>query len=877
MITDFSPINFNYKRNFNIKSIIFFVGLFAILSNINLFGQNIKFVEITKNVKLKHSAFDPIGMTGGVGVIDFDNDGFEDLYFTSGLIKDKLYRNINGKTFEEVTTNSDFDITGISLTSGVAIGDIDNDGLDDIIVAVGSNKPSLIFINEGNGKFKNISGIAGITTKSFATSVTLFDIDNDGLLDIYFGNYSPNPGEPCHPNILYINKGNRKFKEETIKWGLEDSGCTLATIFTDINNDGVFELYVGNDFGSLYGPNKLFVFDSTLNKYVDRAANFGISDRMSSMGIFSGDYDNDGFFDYYITNIDSNKFYKNIDGKKFTNVTVQSKTHIDRYFDTVNNTSVSPTSWGGGFVDLNHDSFLDLVVVNGHLLTPTNFPRDSNKVYQNLKNGKFDDVSNISGFNSPNKNRGCAYFDFDNDGDMDLITTAVVVTTQNTTNCEFYENVLPQSTNTNWLKIKLIGSTINRNAIGSKINLFIKDKIYKREIHGGGDTYYSQNTLTQHFGLAENKNIDSIEIIWRNGERKKIKSVGVNQTLKIIQEYFKSVDTTVCKGTIFINRVINKKEKFNFTYKAKNGADSIVTYNVDFKLPILNETILEFCEGDVFENQRLVKSFSTEKRGVSFNGCDSIFRRVVNVSSAPKIIKNIDICFGERYKGVFYTQNIKLEERIKNNEGCDSLITVNIKVLPSPTFEEIKYVCNGFMLFETKINSDTTIIDYFTTGGGCDSVYIRNFKVEPIRKYETTIAINNGEYYEENLITKDTSIIKKVRTDAGCDSIFIVNIKMVTSISNEFNSNEIKIYPNPFENSLNIDLTQLFDQNNGIIEVKELKITDILGETIIKQNGIICNNNIISITKLESLNKNQVYFLTLNINNKFYTFTIFKE
>jgi len=867
---------FKNKNCFKIQSKIFIITLLVVFSN-NLFSQNIKLNDITKIVKLKHSAFDPIGMTGGIGVIDFDNDGFEDLYFTSGLKKDLLYKNMNGKTFEEVTVNSDFNITGGLLTSGVAIGDIDNDGLDDIIVATGNNKPDLIFINEGSGKFKNISLIAGITTKSFASSVTLFDINNDGLLDIYFGNYSPSPGEPCHPNILYINKGNRKFQDETIKWGLEDPGCTLATMFTDINNDGVFELYVGNDFGNLYGPNKLFVFDSTLNKYIDKAANFGVSDKMSSMGIFSGDYDNDGFFDYYLSNIDSNKFYKNIAGQKFSNITVQSKTHIERYFDTTTNTFISPTSWGGGFVDLNHDSFLDLVVVNGNLLSPSNFPRDSNKIYKNLKNGQFEDVSNISGFNSSNKNRGFAYLDFDNDGDIDLVTAAVVIATQNTTNCEFYENVLPLTTNTNWLKIKLVGSSINRNAIGSKINLFMNNKIYKREIHGGGDTYYSQNTLTQHFGLAENTNIDSIEIIWRSGERQILKSVGVNQTLKIIQDYFNIVDTNVCRGTIFRNRVINKKEKFNFTYIAKNGADSIVTYNIDIREPVLNEIILEFCEGDVLENQRLEKGFSTEKNGVSFTGCDSVYRRVVNVSAAPKDTKNIDICYGERYKGVFYNRDIKLEERIKNNEGCDSLITVNIKVLPSPKFEEIKYVCNGYLYFETKLTSDTTIIDYFKTGAGCDSVYVRNFKVEPMRKFETNISINYGEYYEDNLITKDTSIVKKVRTDAGCDSLYIIKIQMITSISSEFNNNEIKIYPNPFENSLNIDLTQLFDQNNGIIEVKELKITDILGETILKQNGIIYNNNIISITKLESLNKNQVYFLTLNINNKFYTFTIFKE
>lgn len=859
-----------------IKAKILTLAFLMVLSN-TLFSQDIKLNDITKNVKLKHFAFDPIGMTGGIGVIDFDNDGFEDLYFTSGLRKDILYKNINGKSFEEVTTNSDFNITAGLMTNGVAIGDIDNDGLDDIIVATGNNKPDLIFINEDNGKFKNISESAGITTKSFSTSVTLFDINNDGLLDIYFGNYSPNPGEPCHPNILYINKGNRKFQDESLKWGLDDSGCTLATIFTDLNNDGVFELFVGNDFGNLYGPNRLFFWDSTLNKYIDKAEVYGVSDKMSSMGIFSGDYDNDGFFDYYLTNIDSNKFYKNNGGKKFSNITINSKTHIERYVDTTNNSFIAPTSWGGGFIDLNHDTFLDLVVVNGHLLSPSNFPRDSNKIYKNLKNGSFEDVSNISGFNSPNKNRGCAYFDFDNDGDMDIVTTSVVIASINSTNCEFYENVMPQSTNTNWIKIKLVGSTVNRNAIGSKINVFIKDKKYSKEIHGGGDTYFSQNTLTQHFGLADNNNIDSIEIIWRNGERKKLRDIKVNQYLNIIQDYFKSVDTIVCRGTIFKNRVINKNEKFNFNYTAKNGADSIVTYNVGIREPVLNETILEFCEGDVFENQRLEKGFVTERKGISYEGCDSIFRRVVKVNPAPKDTKNISICFGERYKGVFYNKSIKLEERVKNNEGCDSLITINLNILPSPKFEETKYVCSGYLYFETKIVSDTTIIDYFKTGAGCDSVYLRNFKVEPIKKFEQNISINFGEYFEEVLITNDTTITKKLRTDNGCDSLFVVNVKMITSIYSEFNNNKINIYPNPFEDNINIDLTNIFNQNYGIIEVKEIKIINVLGETIFTQNEVIYNNKIISLTNLNNLIKNQVYFLTLNINNKYYTLSIFNE
>lgn len=841
--------------------------LLLIVLSVNL-ANSIEFLDITKYSGIRHRAFDPIGAVGGVAVLDYDNDGLEDLYFTSGINQDKLFRNLGDGKFLDVANSVDLSFTRGIYTNGVGAADIDNDGWTDLFITTGSNKTDFLLINNGNGTFSNISEAAGISSKTYGSSITFLDVNNDGLLDIYVGNYGPSPGDPCLPNVLYVNKGNRSFVDETVKWGLDDIGCTLAVSFTDIDNDGRKEIFVGNDFGSIYEPNKVFKFDTTTNKYIDVALKMKLDSRMNSMGVIGGDYNEDGFYDYYITNIDSNKFYKNNVKHVFEEVAIPSGTSIPRFVNPQSpNGFTAVTSWGGAFVDADHDTYLDLFVANGHLLTPNDF-KDESKLLRNLGNGNFEDISTISGFNSPLKSRGFAYFDFDNDGDIDIALCNVILFQGKTDESQLIKNNLNETSQTNWLQVKLQGTYTNRDAIGSSLTFYIGNRKFIKEVHGGGDTFYSTNTLIQHLGMGRFDNVDSIEVRWLDGDKKVVRNINKNQKIKIIQDYKVSQDTAICKGNIFKGRLINSDTSFTNKYIALTKADSLVTYNVKVLQPKLIEEKLEFCEGDLFENQILTGSRVDEKKGTTFYGCDSTYRRIIKVNPAPKLKKVIDLCYGDSYNNEKYFKNAKFIERINNGENCDSLNEVTINVLPTPKNEQTYWICYGGVYNEKKIYKDTTIIQNFTSKLGCDSVFALIIRINPIKKYEKEVLLAPGGEFNGNIYNNDTTLNELSFTADGCDSLSIFRIKILTSVEEDILSNSNFAYPNPFENKIALNLDNLnlpFEYKNENIEIN---LFDLLGNKIFSQKmnllGINSNNNQIELN-FENLNltKNSVYILQI--------------
>jgi|GEM_PF-1058025 len=277
---------------------------------------------------------------GGAAVFDYDNDGLEDIYITSGKARDHLYRNNGDGTYTEVGEQAGFGYTDSVYTMGAIAGDIDNDGDRDVFVTTRGiaddyefNIPNLLYLNNGDGTFSDISTAAGINDSAYSTTAAFGDINEDGYLDIFVGNFFPEIVREVvdtfghfHPetsgitgsaNFLYLNKRDGTFIEVADLLNVQDSGCVWAALFTDIDNDANIDLYVANDFGGIVQRNSLFHNTNPPFPLSDISVSSRTNKAMGSMGVAAGDYDEDGDLDYYITNAASNVFLHNNGDRTF--------------------------------------------------------------------------------------------------------------------------------------------------------------------------------------------------------------------------------------------------------------------------------------------------------------------------------------------------------------------------------------------------------------------------------------------------------------------------------------------------------------------------------------------------------------------------------
>lgn len=470
-------------------------------------------------------------MGGGVAVFDYDNDGFDDIYFARGAERDHLYKNNGDGTFSERGAEAGIVNDEKFYTMGAVTADIDNDGDRDIFVCTWGKKDqrfarNLVYINNGNGTFTERGEVAGIIHASWSSSASFTDINNDGYPDIYVVNYVRSHGNivldpkgevefykpDCFANFFYINNRNGGFTEEAAAYGVADSGgCGLAAAFSDYNTDGYPDLLIANDFGTWARPNRLFV--NTGSGFADVSATSGMEARMFGMGIAPGDFDEDGDMDYYITNIGSNKLMRNNGDGSFSD--------IARTAGIENQLTGSEftTGWGTAFLDYDNDSFLDLVVTNGYVATEPiiiTALQDRDKLYKGNGRGTFSDVSLPAGFNSPDLSRGVAAGDFDHDGDLDLVVSVI----------DSYESPDPHfllyKNNTagggNWLKILLRGVVSSKDAFGARVVVHSGVRKFVREPDGGSG-FSSQHSATLHVGLGPLDQIDSVEIFWPSRRR----------------------------------------------------------------------------------------------------------------------------------------------------------------------------------------------------------------------------------------------------------------------------------------------------------------------------------------------------------------------
>jgi len=504
-----------------------------------------RFTNVTDSAGIKHVFKVFEGMFGGGAcVLDYNNDGYEDLYITGGMNDDVLYKNNGNGTFINVFEQAGLAITKKYVTQGVAGADVNRDGFVDLFITTITlrnekkaipREINLFLLNNGNGTFRDATSEYGLDSLySFSTAGNFGDFNADGWPDLYVGNYfNEFYGKLSYINdntlvganqiskgYLLLNEKGKRFRNVYADYKLDYRGFGFGGVFTDFDNDGDQDLIVNHDFGYKRTPNMLLENHYPRSNFKDVAKTFGMDLKINSMGAAVGDFNNDGWMDYFITNIHSNWFMVNEgNGKGFVNKTKELGTD----FFTI--------SWGANFGDFDQDGDLDLFVANGDLNPNCVAMAD----YYFVNNGKsFEDKARQVGLNDYGIGRGSVMFDYDNDGDQDLL-----VVNQESVQpypvpsvTHLYRN---DSATGHWIKIALKGVQAESHGIGSKIEIEVGGKKMIREIDGGGSSHISQNSVIAHFGVGNISKIDKINVYWTGGNKQSLTNVDVNQSITITE------------------------------------------------------------------------------------------------------------------------------------------------------------------------------------------------------------------------------------------------------------------------------------------------------------------------------------------------------
>ena len=500
----------------------------------------------------------------GIAFYDYDNDGWLDIFIVNGSRLEgfppgseptsHLFRNNRDGTFTDVTAKAGVAHSGWG--QGVCIGDYDNDGFEDLFVTYyGKN---VLYHNNGDGTFTDVSQKAGVAGKGtrWNTGCAFVDYDRDGHLDLFVANYidmdlatAPVPESgpclykgvlvACGPpglqggkNILYHNNGDATFSDVSEAAGIFRANGTygLGVLTADFDNDGWPDIYVANDStpSALYHNKKNGTFEDIA---IDAGCALSPDGKpQAGMGVSAADYDLDGNLDLVKTNFagDTPSLYHNIGDGTFEDATFTAGLGAHTQF----------LGWGCGFFDFNNDGWPDILICNGHvypeveqLKTEAGYPQRK-LLYQNQHNGHFADVSFQAGtgISDPAPARGCAFGDFDNDGNIDVVVNTV----------NDYPQLLhcTSKLGNNWIKIRTIGVKSNRSGIGARLICTThppgETKPHQQidEVRSGG-SYISQNDLRIHFGLGKAEKVDVLEIRWPSGQIDTLKDVKANQLIYV--------------------------------------------------------------------------------------------------------------------------------------------------------------------------------------------------------------------------------------------------------------------------------------------------------------------------------------------------------
>ncbi len=520
-------------------------------------GQAAGLVHRTVYGDEQHNRFLLETTGSGVALIDYDGDGWLDVFFVNGTTLDRsaadpmpsahLYRNLRDGRFEDVTAAAGLVQTGWG--QGACVGDVDNDGRDDLYVTYwGQNR---LFRNLG-GRFEDVTDRAGLATpRRWGAGCAFFDLNRDGTLDLFVANYidfdptsTPTPdsglcrykGMPvaCGPpglkggrHVLYQNTGRGIFVDRSEAAGILATSATygMGVSTLDFNDDGWPDVYVASD----SSPSALFVNnrDGTMT---DQAVAAGCAfsqdgKPQAGMGVAIGDIDRSGTMDIIKTNFagDTSTLYLN-DGKGFCD---------DRTFAAGLGVNTRFLGWGVGLLDLDRDGWKDVFMVNGHVYPEVaGLPGESSYaqrkvVYRHTGAGRYEDITERLGppVTTPRAGRGAAFGDVDNDGDVDVIVNNMHASP------DLYR-VDTRSGAGHWVMLALTGVVSNRNAIGARVWVEAGEDRWVDEVRGGG-SYYSQNDFRLHVGLGTHQRVDRVRVRWPTGQEEVWTDVSVNRIVTL--------------------------------------------------------------------------------------------------------------------------------------------------------------------------------------------------------------------------------------------------------------------------------------------------------------------------------------------------------
>ncbi len=498
----------------------------------------------------------------GVAFFDYDNDGWLDIFLLSGTLlagapkgaTNRLYKNNRDGTFTDVTSHAG--LTRNGWASAVTIGDFNNDGFDDLFVTYYGN--CVLYRNNGDGTFTDVTARSGIRVgpTEWASGCTFLDYDRDGRLDLFVGTYldldlatAPKPGSSSNCNWkgipvncgprglktgrlrLYHNNGDGTFGDVSQSSGIARTtgAYAMTAVAGDFDNDGWPDIYVACDStpSVLFRNNRDGTFDE--EALIRGAALNEDGAEQAGMGVAAGDFNLDGSLDLFKTHFadDTSVLYQN-DGKgMFADVTLRSGLGVETRF----------VGWGAGMVDLDNNGWPDLFIVTGSVypevgrVVPEYPYKTPRLIFRSLgaQNGvvKFEELLDkggpgIAGLHS---SRGCAFGDFDNDGDLDIL-----IMNMNEPPSLLRNDV---SGSNHWLKVLLVGTTSNRSAIGSRVTAAYDGKVQAQEVNAQS-SFYSVHDRRLHFGLGPATTAD-LAVRWTNGGTERVTGVAANQ-LVVIQE-----------------------------------------------------------------------------------------------------------------------------------------------------------------------------------------------------------------------------------------------------------------------------------------------------------------------------------------------------